>query len=857
MLETKKITVSCTDSFYTDKIGETYHLIQGNAMVYIVPWKNGEPQRQVELCSVEKGQVIPALCYGDRMSHVDWRFSLVPLSEDIVLEVIPCAATNILKRRFLEKAGVKTYDIEGFEGSLIELCLKETLTDRVFIDRVSKSSVSARKSQMRYMYDMLAGDGSAPGYNSGAFLKVAAFALKALNVKLPDSDKLKSKSKITLDDLKELAGFSYRDVVLEPDWYQNDCGVILATLDGRSVACVPTWGAKYILYDGESGKKTRLTREQAAAIDPKAKVLERMLPDEKLSVKQVLKHVVSGIRKSDVAIVIVLEIICTLIGILMPKLNQRIYDDYIPMGNLSVLTEMCVFIGTFMIGNIFFTLVKSLFAFVVETRAGYDLQNSAYRRIFRMPQSFFRRYDSADLAQRLMSVGGIANSLVTKVLGTGLASLISFLYIFEMIKYAKSLTVVSLLMVLVYALLSMTFSLLAVRKTKIIAEHEAGAESKLFQFISGIDKIRMTGVEERALSEYMTPYASARQEEIKKGRLDSLTGIFLGAGSTVFSMVLYYLIVKRSLNLSIGNFIAFNTAFGTVSSSLMSLVGLWLEYVQIKPTVERVFPVVTEESEAMENKDDVEELKGAIAFRHVSFAYDKNSKNVLNDLSFSVAPGEYVGIVGPSGCGKSTIMKLLLGFEKPLSGSVTYDDKDIGTVNMNSLRRKIGTVLQNGNLISGSIFENISISTANPTMAEVEKTIEMVGLKDDVARMPMGIHTMVSESGGTISGGQKQRILIARAIYNKPSVLLFDEATSALDNVTQSKVTESLATMHITRVVIAHRLSTIKNCDRILVINNGEIVEEGNYDTLMAQKGMFRRMATRQLVEEDTDDEED
>ena len=156
--------------------------------------------------------------------------------------------------------------------------------------------------------------------------------------------------------------------------------------------------------------------------------------------------------------------------------------------------------------------------------------------------------------------------------------------------------------------------------------------------------------------------------------------------------------------------------------------------------------------------------------------------------------------------------------------------------------------MQNGKLIAGSIFENITIAASEPDTAKVWKTVEDVGLKADIDQMPMGIHTVLSESGGTISGGQQQRILIARAIYNDPAVLYFDEATSALDNLTQAKVCESLEKRNMTRVVIAHRLSTVRDCDRIIVLNHGTIIEEGNYDALMAQKGYFYQMASRQII---------
>lgn len=222
---------------------------------------------------------------------------------------------------------------------------------------------------------------------------------------------------------------------------------------------------------------------------------------------------------------------------------------------------------------------------------------------------------------------------------------------------------------------------------------------------------------------------------------------------------------------------------------------------------------------------------------------------MLQDLSLHIAPGEYVAVVGPSGCGKSTLLKLLLGFEFPQSGRVCYDGRDISRLDKQSLRRRLGVVLQDGRLISGSIRDNITVASPGTSQEALRQIIADVGLEKDIDEMPMGLDTLLTEGGDTISGGQMQRILLARALCGDPSVLLLDEATSALDNMTQQLVCRSLQRRGVTRLVIAHRLSTVKDCDRILVLDQGRLVEEGNYDTLMRKNGLFRQMAERQLCE--------
>ena len=229
------------------------------------------------------------------------------------------------------------------------------------------------------------------------------------------------------------------------------------------------------------------------------------------------------------------------------------------------------------------------------------------------------------------------------------------------------------------------------------------------------------------------------------------------------------------------------------------------------------------------------------------FRYVADGPVIVRDVSFHIRPGEYAAFVGPSGCGKSTIFRLLLGFETPLSGSVSYDGADLAGLDAQAVRRQIGVVLQSGTLLAGSIMANISGAASLP-VEEVWQAARMAGMEEDIKNMPMGLHTVVQAGGGGVSGGQRQRILIARAVVSKPRVLFFDEATSALDNRTQAIVTESLKTLKATRIVIAHRLSTILSADRIFVMEQGRIVQTGRYEELMEQPGLFRELAQRQLT---------
>ena len=330
-----------------------------------------------------------------------------------------------------------------------------------------------------------------------------------------------------------------------------------------------------------------------------------------------------------------------------------------------------------------------------------------------------------------------------------------------------------------------------------------------------------------------------------------VNGAISTAVSLVGTIILFYIAVKTEVTPS--EYIAFNGAYGMVSGAFSALAGIALSVAQIKPILEMAEPILRTEPESTENKTMVTSLSGNIELSNVYFRYTDTMPYVVDGMSLKIKAGEYVAIVGKTGCGKSTLIRLLLGFEAPERGAIYYDGKDMSKLDLRSLRRKIGVVMQDGSLFQGDIYSNIVISAPQLTLDDAWAAAEMAGIADDIRAMPMGMQTIISEGAGGISGGQKQRLMIARAVAPKPKILIFDEATSALDNKTQKQVSDALDNLKCTRIVIAHRLSTIRNCDRILVLDKGHITEDGTYDELIEKNGFFAELVARQRLDVPTE----
>lgn len=852
MLEEIRIRLKGGDSYINENESNAFRVVSGTVLVYILPFKNNEIGRRSFIYEASEGEILPSFCYCD-IEYRNWRFCFAAL-EQAVIEIIENGSTRILKERFAKKVNIRNYDVEGFNDGLVDQYRINTVAEDGFIRRTQKERENTASDTLKEIYGAFKHiDKIGSGFEKTGIplYDCAAVLCARKHISITPVEKLKEAcgDVFEMSDIARLSHFSYREVTLEYGWHKTDSGELIVFDENKKpYLCLSKGSDSYVLYDPQTGSESSVSSKTARKLSAKAFVIYRALPSKKLRFGDVFAFCKNSVRAADVVWLVILSVLTAVIGILAPTINQKLYDDYIPLGSKTVLFQLGAVMISFMLANIMFSIVKNLVNFRISSKMSYDFQSAFYDRMFALPESFFRTFDSADLAQRVMGAGGIINSLSNVFFTSVIAVIYLIVYFARMSSYSAKLTAAGSLMILIYATIYFLISNAAIKHKKRSAELEGIVESKMFQFLTGISKIRIAGVEDRALLEYMKPYIKLRNSEEKSSAASSLGGVLALISGNVFSAVIYMIIIGSSRNISIGEFVAFSSMFGAFTAYMMELVENAINVRSQVPLISRLKPILTEIPELNDEKELPGELSGAIEVNNVCFSYSPDEPPVLNDLNLYIKPGEYVGVVGSSGCGKSTLMKLLLGFEKPNSGKIYFDNKDIESLDKRELRKKIGVVLQDGKLISGSIFENITITAPKAVVRDVENVVKAVGLEDDIKQMPMGLHTVLSEDCGTISGGQQQRILIARAIISDPKILIFDEATSALDNITQSMVCETIEKMNSTRIVIAHRLSTIINCDRIIVMDAGKIVEQGTFDELMQGNGLFYQLASRQIV---------
>ncbi len=652
-----------------------------------------------------------------------------------------------------------------------------------------------------------------------------------------------------MDYVLRPVGLMTREVKLEDGWRENAFGPMLGCMldSGATVALLPGLITGYYYKDPVTGQRIRVTRKNEKLFSKDALCFYRPLPMKKLGIPDLILYMKNCISTGDLVLIILASLIVTLVGTLEPRIYSLLTGTVLRDKQVHVLGGLAVFLLGSAFAAQMLGIVRKLLMERLNTKTSIAVEASVMMRLLSLPVSFFRKFSSGELSSRAASISSLCNMMLNNILSIGLSSLMSLLYIGQIFAFAPALVWPSVLIILSTMLLSVIASLMQIKisreKMKLSAQ-EAGMS---FAILSGLQKIKLSGSEKRVFARWGNLYARDARLEYNPPAFLKLNSVLISAISMTGTIVLYFLAIQS--NVSANDYYAFSAAYGRLSGAFQALAGIAISIASIPPVLEMAEPILKAEPEVTAEKEIVTNVTGNIEMNHVTFRYDANMPLVLEDLSLKINAGEYVAIVGRTGCGKSTLVRLLLGFETPEHGSVFYDHHDLARIDPRSLRKQIGVVTQGGTLFQGDIYSNIIISAPHLTLDDAWKAAELAGIAQDIREMPMGMHTVISEGQGGISGGQKQRLMIARAIAPNPRILIFDEATSALDNKTQRQVSDALDSLHCTRIVIAHRLSTIRNCDRILVMDHGAIIEEGSYEELIAKNGTFADLVSRQRLD--------
>ena len=644
-------------------------------------------------------------------------------------------------------------------------------------------------------------------------------------------------------------GIMRRNVQLEKGWYREAIGAMLGRRkdDGSVVALIPRGLTGYAYYDAKAAQWVRIGKKNEDLFDDEAICFYKPFPLTKLTVPALMRYIVECLDKADVALVVLSSLMVSLVGLLTPRLTALLFGPVAESASIRLLLAIAVFMVSVSVSQLLIKSINTLLSGRITTKLNLSVQAATMMRILSLPADFFKKWSSGELASRAQQLQSLCQMLASSALNTGLTSLFSLMYVTQIFAFAPALVAPALAIILVTLAFTIATTLYQAHIARRQMELSAQESGMSYALITGIQKIKLSGAEKRAYARWSDLYAKQVAMQYNPPLFLRLNSVISTAISLVGTLVMYSMALGSGVG--VADYYAFNAAYGMVSGAFMSLAGIAMTLAQFKPVMAMAQPIMDAEPEVSEGKQVIDRISGAIEVNNVSFRYREDMPLILDDLSLKIKPGQYVAIVGQTGCGKSTLMRILLGFEKPQKGAVYYNGKDLNTIDLKSLRRRIGVVMQNGKLFQGDIYSNIVISAPQLTVDQAWEAAEMAGIAEDIRNMPMGMHTIISEGSGGISGGQRQRLMIARAIAPRPKILMFDEATSALDNITQKTVSDSLERLKCTRVVIAHRLSTIRACDRIIYLEKGKIVEDGSYDELIALNGRFAELVERQRLD--------
>lgn len=650
-------------------------------------------------------------------------------------------------------------------------------------------------------------------------------------------------------EIAEASGLRTRSVLLSGKWWCAENGPLLAyRQDGSPVALLPAktgffGGARYRIFDPAGNTRQPANEATAAGLSAFARMLYRPLP-ENPSTRNLLRSLL-GSRCSDLQTIVLAGAAAAALTLAAPQGAALLIGRAIPDADSNMVWQIAAGMTAAAFGSALFLLSQAVATMRIQTAAFQALQSGVWDYLLKLSPRFFRVFSAGQLRARADAVTRIHQLLSADTWRSLFAGVASFLTLALISWYSPGLALIAFLfggIVIVTTWLGARSLFRVQARWQELDEMLAGV---VLQAIQAVSKLRVAGAANRAFAHWARQYSRKQRFAVELRELrDRIRLVNMMIPGTATTLAFFWLL---SNPVPLGPFLACMAALNTFLAAVTSASDTCASLVLTANLWQRMRTILSAEPEVHTSRTHPGRLRGAVAVENVTFRYRNDGPLILDSVSIRANPGECIALTGPSGSGKSTLLNLLLRFENPHSGAVYFDGRELSSLDITAVRRQIGVVTQDGRVMSGSILENICGGAVN-NMDAAWEAARAAGLADDIEAMPMGMHTRVSDGGGNLSGGQRQRLLIARALVLKPSILIFDEATSALDNRTQAIVAASLKRLKATRILVAHRLSTLRSADRIYVIEKGGVVQQGSYDQLVNEKGLFARLVSRQRV---------
>ncbi|MDH6120810.1 NHLM bacteriocin system ABC transporter ATP-binding protein [Kitasatospora sp. GAS204A] len=642
--------------------------------------------------------------------------------------------------------------------------------------------------------------------------------------------------------------FRTRVVALGGRWWRENTGPLVGQRAASGAPVALLWRrGRYEAVEPVTGRRTRIDAANADQFEPRAVMFYRPLPEQALSAWRLLGFSVRGTR-ADLRNLILGGLVAVGLGTLVPIATGQVLGAYVPQGENGLIVQTALAVAAATLVSAAFMLLQNISILRLEGRIEATLQPAVWDRLLRLPTRFFAERSTGELAGAAMGISAIRRVLSGITSVTVQAGTVGAVNLVLLLCYSPLLALAAIALLIVIASLFLGLGMWQLRWQRRLIKLNHKLNNQAFQTLRGLPKLRVAAAESFAYAAWAREFARSRELQQRVGRIKNLITVLNAVYLPLCTLLMFVLLAGPARgSLSASGFLTFNTAVTMMLTSATQLTGALISAAAVLPMFEQIKPVLQELPEVRGGSAQPGTLAGGIEVRQLSFRYAEDGPLVLDNVSFQVQPGEFVAIVGASGCGKSTLLRLLIGFDRPASGSVLYDGQDLAALDQAAVRRQCGVVLQNAQPFTGSILDSICGAELF-SLEEAWEAAEMAGLAEDIKLMPMGMHTVLSDGGGTVSGGQRQRLMIAQALIRRPRVLFFDEATSALDNETQRIVIASTRKLQATRIVIAHRLSTVLDADRVIVMSEGRVIQQGPPTELLADRGgVFHELVRRQI----------